>query len=448
MIRAQLHEAGSGGQLSNPAAPSDSRSFTPAATWIRSASVSVATILGQAPTFFVPLAVARVLGATADTDAFFLAFALITFALNAMSGATQNALVPLLVYVTGSRSRLLLAHVQTLTVAVAIAATALLTVGARFIAPASAIFVVQLLPFAVPAALASVWTGALYAQRQYVVAALTPAVRTAGVLVVLWAVGGGWGAAALVWGYCAAEVVRLIVLGATLRPPALTWSADAEARRDFAGFIRTGGAQAAGSALIGLIPVVDRIAASNLPLGSVSLLDYAERMCQVPIGLLMSGFLVVSLAQWSHEAARGDSIALLRHKTRASSLFICAVSIVPIVLLILARHRLTAILFGGAHLSPADVRVLADTLGAYLLGVPVLLAGLIYARAFLVLRRSDWLLKVSIGQLGAKIALNAWLAPTLGLPGIAMATASVYALGSIALVCRLHVGDSLVRTDD
>jgi putative peptidoglycan lipid II flippase len=391
--------------------------------------------------------VARILGATADTDAFFLSFALVSFALNAISGATQNALVPILVYASGSRARSLLARVQTLTLGVTLAATTMLTLGAAVVSPETATFVAKLLPFALPAAVASVWTGALYAERQYVAAALTPAIRSLGVLAVVWSLGSAWGVAALVWGYAAAETTRLIALGAALQPPALTWNIDADARRDLAGFIRTGGAQAAASALIALIPVIDRLAASTLPFGSVSLLDYAERMCQVPIGLLMSGFLVVSLAQWSHEAAQGDSIVLLRRKTRVSSLFICAVSIVPIAMLITARRPLAMIFFGAGQLSNHEVIVLADTLGAFLFGVPVLLAGLIYARAFLVLRRSDWLLKISVGQLAVKVALNAWLAPSLGLPGIAMATASVYALGSIALVCRLHLGNNLPKDD-
>jgi peptidoglycan biosynthesis protein MviN/MurJ (putative lipid II flippase) len=53
------------------------------------------------------------------------------------------------------------------------------------------------------------------------------------------------------------------------------------------------------------------------------------------------------------------------------------------------------------------------------------------------------LLKVSVGQLAAKIVLNAVLTPVLGLPGIAMSTAAVYALGSIAHVWRLHTASRL-----
>jgi putative peptidoglycan lipid II flippase len=388
----------------------------------------------------VPLAVARVLGATAATDAFFLAFALVSFVLTAIAGATQHAFVPVLIYLNRERARTLLALVQTVSLVVTATVVGALTVGSRFAGPNVGAFVTDLLPFGMLAVLASVWTGALYAERQYVIAAMSPAIRSVGVLFVLGWLGSTWGVWALVWGYTVAELVRLGILAVSLHPPMLSWRVDLNAKTDFMTFLRTGGAQAAGSALIALIPVIDRFAAAVLPRGSISLLDYAERVCQVPVGLLMSGFLVVSLAQWSHDIAQGDSVDRLRMKTRGSSIVICGVSLVPIAMLFLYRQSLTSLLFGRAHLDAGAIATLADTLGMYLLGVPLLLAGLIYARAFLVLRRTDWLLKVSVTQLAAKILFNAVLTPIMGLPGIALATAAVYGLGSIAHVWRLHSG--------
>jgi len=408
------------------------------ATWIKSASTTVATVLGQAPGFFVPLVVARILGATAATDAFFVAFALVTFVMTAVSGATQHALVPVLIYLERLRARALLAYVQTASLAVTAVMVAALALASVGISRGSAPFVAALLPFALAAALASVWTGALYAKRHYAMAAMAPAIRHVGVLVILWLFARSLNVYALAVGYSIAEIVRAVVLAAFERPPLPVWRADADARRDVVAFFRTGGAQAAGSAVIAMIPVVDRLMATTLPRGSVSLLDYADRVAQAPVSLLMSGFLVVSLAQWSHEAAQGDSVDRLRIKTRSSSLALCGASAVPIVMMIAFRHSITAMLFGRANLGVQEIRTLGDTLGGYLLGVPVLLAGLTYARAFLVLRRTDWLLKVSIGQFAGKILLNAALMPMLGLPGIALSTAVVYGAGSIAHVWRLH----------
>jgi putative peptidoglycan lipid II flippase len=403
----------------------------------------VATVLGQAPSLLVPLAVARVLGATAETDAFFLAFALVSFVLNALAGATQHALVPMLIMLDAIRARSLLAVVQTLSLLATITTVGLILLGAGSFANVSRWFVAALLPFALSAVLASVWTGALYAERRYILAALTPATRSLGVLTILWWFGRASNVYALVWGYSVGEVSRAWLLSRSLAPPRATWVIDEQAKRDLLMFLRTGGAQVAGSALIALIPVIDRFTASRLPHGSISLLDYAERVCQVPVGLLMSGFLVVSLAQWSHDAARGDSINLLRMKTRWNSTWVCAVSVIPIALFVVLRHPIARSLFGRAHLDAHELTVLGNTLGAYLLGVPLLLAGLIYARAFLVLGRTDWLLKVSVAQLAVKIVLNAVLTPLLGLPGIALSTAAVYGFGSIAHVWRLHTGARL-----
>ena len=360
--------------------------------WIKSFSTTIATILGQAPAFLVPLAVARVLGATAATDAFFLALAIVPFVLNAVSGATQHALVPVLVTLEGPRARALLALVQTRAATITAAAIAAIVLGLALWSPVSVFFVAQLLPFTLAAVLASVWTGALYAQRHYVLASITPAIRSVGVLLTLWWFGGSYGVRALVWGYTVAELCRAALLTFSLAPPrpALLPKGSA-ARDDLKMFLRTGGAQALGSALLALVPVIDRFYAAMLPDGSVSLLDYAERVCQAPVGLLISGFLVVSLAQWSHDAAQGNSLERLRSKTLRSSIVLCGASLAPITLLFVFRHSVAALLFGRAHLSADALIVLGNTLGGYLIGLPVLLAGMIHARAFLVLRRTDLL---------------------------------------------------------
>jgi putative peptidoglycan lipid II flippase len=408
------------------------------ATWTRSALTTVATVIGQAPGFLVPLAVARVLGATSATDAFFFAFALVSFVLYALAGATQNAFVPVLVYLEQARARSVVAVVESVSLIVTTLAIFALVLASRLGHLASPAMLVALLPFALFAALASVWTGALYAARSYVVAAAAPAIRGLGVLLMLWVFRGSIGVNVLFWGYSLAELTRAALLWVYARPPRLTWRIPEGVSADVVSFLRGGGAQAAGSALVALMPVVDRSYAATLGSGSVSLIDYADRVCQAPVSLLMSGFLVVSLAQWSHDTAGGDSIAVLRTRVFWNSVLLFTVSIIPIGVLIAFRHGVTEMLFGRSHISPDDIGRLADTIGAFLLGIPILLAGLTYARAFLVLRRNDWLLKVSVAQLAAKIALSAVLLPRLGLPGLALATAVVYAFASLAHLVRLH----------
>ena len=407
-------------------------------TWTNSARTTAATVVGQAPGFFVPLVVARILGATSATDAFFYAFAIVSFVLNALAGATQSAFVPVLVYLDRARGRSLMAVVQSwslVATAVVIVILILVPIGAHE-APRGTM--VALLPFALCAALASVWTGGLYAERWYIVAATTPAIRGLGVLATLWVFRDSIGIGALFWGYTVAELARVAVIGVYSHPPRFTWRIPEAIAADVVSFLRTGGAQAAGSALVALMPVADRYYAATLASGSVSLIDYADRVCQAPVGLLMSGFLVVSLAQWSHDTASGDSLAVLRTRVFWNSALLFTVSIIPIALLIVFRHSVTVMLFGRSHLSPDDIGRLADTIGAFLLGIPILLAGLTYARAFLVLRRNDWLLKVSIAQLAGKVALNAVLAPRLGLAGLALSTAVVYTFASLAHLVRLH----------
>src|SRR5438093_2145569 len=62
-----------------------------------SIKVTAVSVLGQAPGFLIPIAVAATFGANASTDAFFLSFAFASFAVNGLSTATQHAAVPFFV---------------------------------------------------------------------------------------------------------------------------------------------------------------------------------------------------------------------------------------------------------------------------------------------------------------------------------------------------------------
>jgi putative peptidoglycan lipid II flippase len=426
--------------------PSVRFSFLP--TISKSAAVTVATIAGQAPGFVFPLLVATLFGATPRTDAFFIAFAAATFVLNALSGATQHAIVPYVVELDNRRAGPFAASALGFTLLSTLVGMALLF-GASILLPRQLgghgslvlLSLCSLVPFTFLASTANLWVGVLNARQRYVVAALSPAVRWLPLLAIIWAFGRDLGFRVVPIGYAVGETVRIYVLyravRTTLGPEFKSW---AWPSRELAPFMRTGTAQIIGSAVIALLPLVDRVMAVRLSSGSVSLLDYAERIWQAPVGLMMSGFLIVSLAIWSQEHGGETSTDVLRRRTLYSALTLFVLSVLPITALMVYRQVVVAALFARSGLPADEIVRLADTLGAYMVGVPVYLMGLTYARAYLVIRRSDWLLGVSVVQFAVKCLLNAILMRRFGLPGIALATSAIYALGSIVLIVALHSG--------
>src|SRR5205823_2182189 len=98
-----------------------------------------------------------------------------------------------------------------------------------------------------------------------------------------------------------------------------------------------------------------------------------------------------------------------------------------------------SVVFRPNKFTARDRAQMADTLGALVLGTPLYVAGLTYSRAFLVLKRSDWLFGISIVQLIAKITLNIWLIPAFGIAGIGISTSLTYALSSGLLIGIFHL---------
>jgi putative peptidoglycan lipid II flippase len=85
------------------------------------------------------------------------------------------------------------------------------------------------------------------------------------------------------------------------------------------------------------------------------------------------------------------------------------------------------------------VDLVAGVLKALMAGVPIYVAGLVYTRAFLVLRRSDWLLFINVVQILVKVGLNVLLLPAFGLVGLAVATSATYTIATALLVVLFHM---------
>jgi len=434
----------------------DQRAADPAAAsngafWSASSRATVASIAGSAPGFFIPIAIATVFGASAGTDAFLLALSVASFVANALGSTTQQAAIPFLVQARGEKRDVsrFLAEMTTVLMALAVVPLIGVNLGLPVYlgrwghwAPADTrlltIFLWAFVPYVVCAILAGIYSGALNALHLYVRVALSPALRS---LVVLGALvlSPILGMYALVSGYLAGEFIRMAYLIARLRRQYPVHLLARPAHHGIAEFLRSAVAQMIGSGALALVPVVDRIMAARIGVGIVSILDFADRLWQVPLGFAMSGLMVTTLAHWSERLYHGGSVRDLSRSTFRLALALLAV-LAPFVLVFdVWRQPLVALAFGHSRLTPADQRLLADTLAVLVAAIPIYVAGLTYTRAFLVLKRSDLLLFIGVGQLVVKTALNLLLIPIWGLVGIASGTALTYVVTTLVLVAIFHL---------
>lgn len=408
-----------------------------------SARVGAIYLLAQIPAFFVPIAVAATFGVTTATDVFFLAFAVASFVANSVNGPAQAA-VPFLV----AEGRRLLAKGACVLTAIAagLLLVALLAVGPALerlseLGPAQrrdvALFLVALAPFVVLSAVSAMWASATNATRDYSIAAWAQVLRSLVVLGLVLALGPSAGLWGLVLAFVASEVARALVLWARVSRTTL-----ATVPPRPGGAHRVGGralarslvAQVAGSAIIGAVPIIDRAWASSLGPGSVSVLEYAERIWQVPLSLAMTGFTVVSLTEWSRDIQAGDQALPVRWQVAATARVLFVSSLPFCLTFVIFREPIVGMLFGYGAFPTPELPRLADTLAALVAGVPVYLIGLAYSRVFLVSMRSDILLLAALAGVTCKIGLNGWLVGHWGVAGLGAATSIMFGLNTLLLV--------------
>jgi putative peptidoglycan lipid II flippase len=229
---------------------------------------------------------------------------------------------------------------------------------------------------------------------------------------------------ALAWGVTISGVVQLgLVLWACahagfalhfLRPPQLAPDVQQVLRKMIPGVLGAGVTQ--------LNLAVDVIIASLLPAGAVSFLYYADRVAQLPLGVIGAAIGTAMLPLLSRQVRAGESLSAHRTMSRAAelSLLLClpaalglAAAGAPIIDVLFVRGAFTA---EAAHATAA-------ALGAYAIGLPAYVLVKVFAPGFFA--RGDTATPVKVGfaavaiNLGLNLALSFWLAYV----GVALATA-------------------------
>ena len=187
---------------------------------------------------------------------------------------------------------------------------------------------------------------------------------------------------ALAWGVTASGVAQLAVLmvamhragmGFRVPWPRLTPQIRVLLRRMGPGLIGAGVTQ--------LNLAVDVIIASLLPAGTVSVLYYADRVQQLPLGVIGTAVGTAMLPLLSRQVRAGEGQAALATQNRAIeyALFLT----LPAALgLIVAARPIIAVLFGHGAFSARDALLSSRALSAYAVGLPAFVLVKVLAPGF------------------------------------------------------------------
>lgn len=229
---------------------------------------------------------------------------------------------------------------------------------------------------------------------------------------------------AAAWGMAAAGVLEWLLVAIAARragvAAALTRPRlDADVRSFFKAF----GPAVIGSAGVQIALFADTIIASLLPAGAYASLYYAERLYQLPIGVIAIGVGTVLLPTMSRLLAAGNEAGSDKAQNRAVALTIVAAA--PFAAAFLAIPELiVSALFERGRFDAAASQAAGAVLFAYAAGLPAIVLIRTQLSTFQARGDTTTPMLVSLAAIGANVALKLLLWRDFGAPGLALATAA------------------------
>lgn len=400
------------------------------------------TLLSRVTGFIRDIIMAAVLGAGPVADAFFVAFRLPNhFRAIFAEGAFNAAFVPAYARVRAqggeARAGLFADHIFTILLAsqiVLLVLALLFTPQAiDLLAPgfsddpkryALAVDLTRItFPYLLMITLVTLYGGILNALQRFAAASAAPILLNLSLIVaLLLAVYFPTPGHAAAWGVVVSGVLQALLVGgdsfrqgvlARLRRPVF----DADVKQ----FFRALGPATVGSAGVQLALFADTIIGSLLPAGAISALYYADRINQLPIGVIGIAAGTVVLPEMSRRLAAGDDAGAANAQNRAFE-FTLLLAMPCLAAFIAIPDLIMRALFVRGAFTVADAGAAGATLAAYAVGLlPFLLIRSAVATFF---ARGDTAtpVKASLTAAAVNIGLKVVLMGPLAQIGLALAT--------------------------
>ncbi|MFN3590737.1 MAG: murein biosynthesis integral membrane protein MurJ [Thermaurantiacus sp.] len=282
-------------------------------------------------------------------------------------------------------------------------------------------------PYLLLISLVALLGGVLNALGRFAIPAMAPIFLNAVLIAaILFARGDGTEATAraLAAGVSIAGVVQFIAVSvAVARAGAAPWLRLPRWTAEMAEMFRRIGPAAigAGATQINLF-VSTLIAASLLPEGSVSYLYYADRLNQLPLGIIGIGMGIALLPTMSRLISSGSDSAAVHQQNRAIE-FALLLTIPAATALVVAALPIVTGLFRQGAFTSADAQGAAAALAAFSLGLPAYVLIKVLTPGFHARGDTRTPMRVAIGAILINLVGNLSLIWVLGHVGIALATA-------------------------
>jgi len=410
------------------------------------ASVMAATVLVKALGLAKEFVVAAAFGRSDEVEAFLIAVLIPGLLINLIAESTNQALIPTLVRVRvlegREHARRLFSNVMWWSllllvgssVAMALGAHGLLAVTGSHFSPAKLNLAVKLfygvLPVIALTGVASMCTAVLNTEGDFAGPAISPAVTSLLIIVVVPLFARSAGAWSMVYATVAGALVhaswmtwRTSRSGYRIDRQCFAVTAEAiQVARQF-GPLMLSGVVASGGLL------VDQAMAATLAGGSVAALAYAGRFVSVALALMGSTVSSALTPAFAEMAAKGDWDEC-RRTMRVWAWGSGAVATAAAGLLIACSGMVIQITLQHGSFKAEDSAAVARVLTMYAMQIPFFVSSRVFYRFLIAARRTQIVFYCGALNLALDIILNVVLMRWLGVAGIALAT-SLWAVSTL-----------------
>lgn len=398
----------------------------------------------KAATLLKEMLIARCLGTSDALDAFYIAFLLPSFLVSIIIGSGNAAFIPTYLEVQRREGIKAARHLFSSFVVLSLVLLCLLSfalaIAQRWILPAIAygfvpykLALTRLLFFILLASIClsglnAVWRAVLNAHECFALTALAPIATPIIIAVLLIACRPASRIYALTFGSVLGTVGELAIAGYGL------WNQEIPLLPRWHGltpplkraFGQTWPATA-GSLLMGSTVLVDQSMAASLGAGSVSALNYANKLLSLVLAIGLSSLSTAALPTFSRQSAGADWSSMRAVLSTYTRGVLLVTSVLTVVLVAFSRP-IVGLFFQGGMFSAENADLVARVQMLLVLQLPFYATGILYVNAIQALKGNQILMWGAVISVTLNIILNYLFMKVVGLPGIALSTSVVYAV--------------------
>jgi putative peptidoglycan lipid II flippase len=415
------------------------------------------TLVSRIAGFAREMLMSRVMGASWQADAFFVAFRLPnTFRRLFGEGAFSAGFVPLYAQrLQGENGEVEAKHFSEEVLAVFVPTLVLFTVAFEIIMPlfvaaisgytgeqlGLATFLTRItFPYLILISLVSLFSGILNSLARFTAAAFAPALLNLAMLTALIFVrdGGTISATALAIAVTAGGVLQLgLLLAACKRAGIVLKLHRPRMTPGVRQFVRVVVPATFGAGVYQVSAFIDTFFLARIGTGALSYFNYADRLNQLPLGVIGAALGTAILPQVSKHVGAGEPAKAARVQAQATELAMLLCLPAALALAVSALPLASA-LFQGGRFTAEDARLTALCLSIIVLGLPAYVLVKVLTPGFYSRQDTATPVKIAIIVLIANIILNFVLIPPFGIAGLASAIAICSWLNCVMLYVILH----------